>query len=208
MVTVGIAVKGFNVVDIGCIVDAQPTKSLSRHIQKIGRGMRKNTVYDDCLILDHAGNLERNGFPEDYQPDALCMDVKGESHDKQDSEKLAKPCPKCTYLIPYGSQKCPKCGFKRETQANVETEQANLTKIKKTPANNRHKTYSKELHQAMWSSFLKLGKSKGHSSHLYKDYFSVWPKGYEESTNYCTHESDALAKRFKQAKQIAWANRK
>ena len=207
LVTVGIAVKGFNVVDIGCIVDAQPTKSLSRHIQKIGRGMRKNDIYSDCLILDHAGNLERNGFPEDYEPDALCMDVKGESHDTQDKEKLAKPCPSCTYLIPYGVQICPKCGFKREPQSKVETEQANLTKIKKTPAQGRHKTYSKELHQNMWSSFLKIGKSRGHSQRLYKGYFGVWPKGYEDTVNLSTNDSDALAKRFKLGRQIAWAKK-
>lgn len=210
LVTVGIAIKGFNVVDIGCIVDAQPTKSLSRHIQKIGRGMRKNDVYKDCIILDHAGNLERNGFPEDYEPDALCMDIKGESHDQQTKEKLAKPCPKCTFLIPYGDQICPKCGFKRETQANIETESGTLKKIEKklSPADKRHKEQTKDQHQEMWSSFLKIGKSKGHSSHLYKDYYGVWKKGLSDSVVFSTDDAYEKALNFKKAKNIAWANRK
>lgn len=211
LVTVGIAIKGFNVVDIGCIIDAQPTKSLSRHIQKIGRGMRKNDVYQDCIILDHAGNMERNGFPEDYKPDSLCMKEKGVNKDRQDKEKLAKPCPSCSYLIPYGVQICPKCGFKRQAQANVETEAGTLKKIKKkkSPAELRNKEMDNDEKQEFYSCLLKYckdkGKSDGYAAHTYKDYFGVWPNAREKLLS--DYVSDTVLSYIK-SKNIAWANRK
>ena len=210
LVSVGTIVKGFDVTDVGCIIDAQPTRSLSRHIQKLGRGMRINDKYEDCLILDHAGNLLRNGFPEDFEPDELDIGEKGKSKDvKSDKEPLPKPCPACGAVKPAGQHKCYLCGFEPEKQAGVEYEQGALIEIKKklSPAQKRNKEHSNERKQAFYSSLLKYchdkGRSHGWAAHTYRDYYGVWPNAREktvaervtdEAARYIQHKNLQFAK--------------
>jgi DNA repair protein RadD len=47
---------------IGCLIDAAPSQSLSSVMQRWGRVLRPG---DDAIILDHAGNSNRHGFPDD-----------------------------------------------------------------------------------------------------------------------------------------------
>lgn len=58
---------GFNCRSIDLIVDLQPTDSVGYYIQKVGRGLRVSpeTYKENCLYLDFAGNIPRNG-PIDY----------------------------------------------------------------------------------------------------------------------------------------------
>ncbi len=54
--------KGFDVVDIRCGVSCRPyRKSLSGHIQTLGRVMRPADGKDYALWLDHGGNYVRFG---------------------------------------------------------------------------------------------------------------------------------------------------
>ena len=58
--SVGVLTTGVDE-DVRCIIDAQPTKSEIRHVQKIGRGLRTAPGKDHLLVLDHAGNHLRLG---------------------------------------------------------------------------------------------------------------------------------------------------
>lgn len=56
LISVEALAKGFDVQDIGCVIDARPLrKSLSTAIQMWGRGLRSSdaTGKTDCLLLDH-----------------------------------------------------------------------------------------------------------------------------------------------------------
>jgi DNA repair protein RadD len=50
LVSIGVLTTGFDA-DVRCIIDAQPTKSRVRHVQKIGRGLRTATGKDKLIIL-------------------------------------------------------------------------------------------------------------------------------------------------------------
>lgn len=101
--------------DVRCLIDAAPTKSEARHTQKIGRACRIATGKKDAIILDHAGNIQNLGFPEDIEVFELCNGEKKESDsqrkEKEKKEKLPKECPKCFHLKKAGVHECPKCGF-------------------------------------------------------------------------------------------------
>lgn len=108
---VGIAVEGIDIPRLKCIVDACPTKSLSRAIQKWGRGRRpwredgqlcgpgRPSVV--CRIHDHAFNtLGRHGEPDDERDFSLSA--------KPDKPPSLKTCEVCRAI--YRGNKCRACG--------------------------------------------------------------------------------------------------
>lgn len=117
--------KGFDVPDILCGIAARPyRKSLSGHIQQIGRVMRSSPGKDYALWLDHSGNFLRfwedteavfaEGIPrlDDRELDAK---VRPEP-DEDDKAKLA--CGACHFVMG-GRQVCPMCGWERPKRANT-----------------------------------------------------------------------------------------
>jgi superfamily II DNA or RNA helicase len=60
LVSCGVLTKGFDVPDVRIGVSCKPyRKSLSSHMQEIGRVMRVHPGKEKALWLDHAGNIER-----------------------------------------------------------------------------------------------------------------------------------------------------
>lgn len=55
-------IAGWNIEDLGAIVCLRHTDSLIIWQQMIGRGLRKSTVWPDCILHDHAGNARRRGL--------------------------------------------------------------------------------------------------------------------------------------------------
>lgn len=106
LVSVEALAKGFDVQDIGCVIDARPLrKSLSTAVQMWGRGLRSSadTGKTDCLLLDHSGNIRR--FYDDFT-DVFFNGFTGLDM----AEKLDKAIRKDE--LPYDASGCPKCGHK------------------------------------------------------------------------------------------------
>lgn len=60
----GIITEGFDIPDIECVQLARPTQSLALWLQMVGRGLRISPGKEFCIILDHAGNTLRHGYPD------------------------------------------------------------------------------------------------------------------------------------------------
>ena len=126
LISVEALAKGFDVPDVGCVVDCRPLrKSLSTAIQMWGRGLRssKDSGKKDCLLLDHSGNILR--FAEDFTEiffgglDALDMGEKLDKKIRKDKGlDEAKGCPSCDYK-PF-AKRCMACGFELHAPALVE----------------------------------------------------------------------------------------
>lgn len=95
--------EGIDIPAIKCVVMARPTASLVMCNQQAGRCMRPFENMD-ALILDHAGNIVRHGFP--FADREWTLDgVKA----RRFSESTARPiaCQKCGAVTPKGeSCKC------------------------------------------------------------------------------------------------------
>jgi superfamily II DNA or RNA helicase len=181
LISVEALAKGFDVPDVGCVIDCRPLrKSLSTAIQRWGRGLRSSpgTGKQDCIILDHAGNLER--FAEDFSDifyNGLGELNDGEKLDKairRDEDKPAKPCPKCG-AKPF-VKRCFSCGFEAQTTALVEHFPGELSEVKigkrKLADDARHLyeqcvTYARE-HSAP-------EKQKARAAFIYKDIMGQFP---------------------------------
>lgn len=108
-------VKGFDVPEASCLIDCQPTFSLMRHIQKGGRVLRPHPLKQYAIILDHAGNMRRNGLFEDASIEELSTGKKGEKNaDRQEPKNEPIECPSCKVEIRKTDYICPHCGHERQ----------------------------------------------------------------------------------------------
>lgn len=126
---VAVLTKGFDAPETACVVLARPTKSLMLHIQMIGRGLRTADGKTDCIIIDHAGNVLRNGMPDDDLPRELDDGTKKNLDRKQreKGEPVNKACGSCGYVSTFHI--CPSCGFKPEVRRDVEVIDGELHEI-------------------------------------------------------------------------------
>lgn len=126
LVSVEALAKGFDVKDIGCVIDAQPLrKSLSTAIQMWGRGLRasQKTGKTDCTLLDFSGNIQRfyddfvdvyfNGFTK------LSDAEKADSKPREEAEFTTAGCPQCHHK-PF-RRRCLACGYEKQTLALEDT---------------------------------------------------------------------------------------
>lgn len=134
--------------DVRCMIDLAPTKSNTRHTQKIGRICRTAKGKEYAILLDHAGNIINLGFPEDLEIDELCNGNKADAAERKEKqaqekkEKQPKECGKCKHLKKAGEFECPKCGFAPKFIENVEVEDGELTAIKTTNKHEKTEKYN------------------------------------------------------------------
>jgi superfamily II DNA or RNA helicase len=126
LVSCEVFTKGFDVPDILCGIGARPyRKSLSSHIQQIGRVMRPFEGKTFGLWLDHCGNVMRFGedtarvFAEGLDKlDDGSLDAKARP-DPTEKEKKELVC-SCGFVLPPSCKACPACGKERERRSMVE----------------------------------------------------------------------------------------
>ncbi|MCR8961166.1 DEAD/DEAH box helicase family protein [Variovorax sp. S2] len=210
LISVEALAKGFDVQDVGCVVDCRPLrKSLSTAIQMWGRGLRSSpeTGKEDCLLLDHSGNITR--FAEDFTRiffnglDSLDM---GEALDKQirqdgKDERERTGCPKCQYK-PF-RQRCMSCGFEIAPQSLVAHEAGEMQEIflGKVPFPGTK--------QDLWNQLCTFAKRtdwvKSKDGYPYMQFKEITgsppPSTWRADTAPVVDVSDALAKRLKGKRQ-------
>ena len=139
--------KGFDVPDVLCGIGARPLrKSLSTHIQQIGRVMRIHPDKEYAIWLDHAGNVLR--FHEDME-DVFQNGLSGFDSKNLDQrvrkeptarERELRTCPRCKQYMPPKQYTCLSCGFemprKQSGIENVAGEIVELTTKTKGKARN------------------------------------------------------------------------
>jgi len=131
--SVEILIKGFDLTSVDCVIWATATKSVMKWIQGSGRGLRVHPGKELCRIIDHGGNAERLGFPDEFE--FLALDdgkhQHGKSKVKDKPERKPVKCSSCDFLKAAGVQKCPQCGFKPEYAEDVETREGTLEKLQR-----------------------------------------------------------------------------
>lgn len=108
-------------VTIDCVIDLAPTMSVIKFMQSWGRALRPN---GDMIkvILDHANNWRRHGFPHWDREWTLQGREKGKRRKQDDTEEAAliRKCPQCAAIHDPASF-CPVCGHeypKQEREVN------------------------------------------------------------------------------------------
>lgn len=196
LVSCEVLTKGFDVPDVLCGISARPyRKSLSSHIQQLGRVMRPANGKTFGLWLDHSGNALR--FREEVEQifeagfDGLDDGQMERRQRKEPTEKDREDfkCGGCGYTMPMYATVCPACGKERARRNLVETVAGEMVELghsgKPLPVAFRDK-------RAVWRQIIDYSiKRKGDSEAArrfalaqYKNIYGSWPKGMEFSPHY------------------------
>lgn len=152
--------EGFDVPGAHIGILLRPTASEGLFLQQVGRLLRPAPGKESAIILDHAGNTDRFGFPQDVREWTLTSDIV--------HKKKAKPgirvCPKCFAASPARSRTCGECGHVFEVQPRADVVEKDGELVEKTPdeiarrRERQNQGMSKELEQ-----LVELGKRKGYA---------------------------------------------
>lgn len=67
LVNVDVFSEGFDCPDVEFVQMARPTLSLAKYLQQVGRGLRKATGKDTCMLIDNVGLYRLFGLPTAYR---------------------------------------------------------------------------------------------------------------------------------------------
>jgi superfamily II DNA or RNA helicase len=99
--------EGFDVPAIEAAILLRPTKSLSLHLQQVGRALRPCEGKTEAIILDHAGNSLRHGLPDDEREWSL--DDRERRRKSEGSDEPVRQCTEC-FFVYRPAPRCPQCG--------------------------------------------------------------------------------------------------
>lgn len=183
--------KGFDVTDIKIGIGARPyRKSLSGHIQQLGRVMRSHPGKSFAVWLDHAGNLLR--FMEDTQDvfedgvkelkDGAELDAK-KRVEKTEKEKKDRKCHACGFV--HYKKFCPACGAERtERQTTIDTASGKMLEVDMRGKKPKKPEWMKDKAK-VWkevchvSNDIKNGRrfeAEKFALAQYRQFYGVWPQ--------------------------------
>jgi superfamily II DNA or RNA helicase len=202
LIATDILTRGFDVADVKIGVSARPfSKSLSSHVQQMGRVMRSHPSKTFAVWLDHGGNYLRfmDDWDDLYESGVQELDKKVEKAKKEPTDlvKTESKCPVCGLLWAKGSDFCLGCGHVRTRKSQIESVAGEMQELK-TGKN-------KVDRQGFFSELLFYANERGYNpnwaAHKFKDKFGAWPRGLSEvPVNYSEETS-----RWIKSRNIAWA---
>ena len=134
LVSCGVLTKGFDVPDCLIGISCKPyRKSLSSHMQEIGRIMRPAPGKTTALWLDHAGNLERFALDmfDVWDNGAGELD-KAEKRDTEKRERTEASrekvvCPECSGAL--RGNVCTGCGWEKPARSSISEVEGTLVEF-------------------------------------------------------------------------------
>lgn len=191
--SVGVLTEGFDAPTAQVCILARPTKSLSLHLQMLGRVLRPAPGKSRALVHDHSGNLLRHGFVDDERDYALTA--------TPSRVIAAHTCPAC-FSVFRALKKgvCPNCGTlvalpeeraesSREDKLQVDGRRISMDEIRAMRATCRPDLTDRQLARAAAASveeryaehkrLVAVAQAKGFKpgfvAHQYRQVFGVWP---------------------------------
>jgi hypothetical protein len=191
LVSCEVLTKGFDVPDVLCGISARPYKrSLSSHIQQLGRVMRPSPGKTFGLWLDHSGNALR--FREDVET-IFAAGFEGLDDGEMERRSRKEPtekdredfkCGGCGYVMPMYAAVCPACGKERSSRSLVETvagEMVALGHIGKSlpPAFNDRRAVWRQIIDYSMQRKRDQDAARKFALAQYKNIYGAWPKGMD-----------------------------
>lgn len=133
-------------VTIDCMIDASPTQSLARFLQRCGRPLRPKADGSKAVIIDCSGNWTRHGLPNTHREWSL--DAKKRSRGADNDNVLIRQCMQC-YYVHDPAPVCPACGHRHPVQERPVKEDT-AAELKRIEAE-QHEQRMQDLKQGLWA---------------------------------------------------------
>jgi len=105
LINVDLFGEGIDVPGIEAVILLRPTMSTGLYLQQVGRGLRPAEGKSCTYILDHAGNCERHGLPDDVREWTLNSNRRKRRN--VESVLRIRVCPVCFAAVRVGVMICP-----------------------------------------------------------------------------------------------------
>lgn len=115
-----IATEGWDLPGVHCGIFMRPTQSMGLWIQMTGRCSRVSPGKTHAILLDHVGNCQRLGMPDEDREWELTADV---IKKKRSAEAAPRRCLWCFAMSPPFSRLCVECGQPFELKPRQEIEE-------------------------------------------------------------------------------------
>lgn len=149
--------EGFDVPAIEAAILLRPTKSLSLHLQQVGRALRPCPGKTEAIILDHAGNSLIHGLPDDEREWDLADREKKRRAEK--GEISIRTCDECLYVY-RPAPKCPQCGHAPEIKGReIEVVDGTLAEVKRAESVQKRREVGKA---STLEDFLRIARERGY----------------------------------------------
>lgn len=153
--------EGFDIPSIVAAMLLRPTKSLSLHLQQLGRSLRVSPGKKNAIILDHVGNCPRLGLAEEEREWSL----EGRKKKKKAGNEEAPPvrqCPVC-YACHAPTPECPECGHVYVIKKR-EVEQVEGDLVELDAAMMQRQRRQEQGRASSLEELIEIGRSRGYKS--------------------------------------------
>lgn len=164
--------EGFDLPAIEAVILLRPTQSLAMYLQQVGRGLRPAPGKADVVILDHAGNCQRHGLPDDAREWSLDGGMVRKKAERDPDDAPIRQCLPykgvdgrmvggCYAISPAFMPKCRECGVPFAVkQRKVEEVAGNLEEVE--AAKLRRQAAKEQAMAATPEALIELGKMRGY----------------------------------------------
>lgn len=168
---VGLFSEGFDLsaiarrdVPIECVIQARPTKSLTMHLQQLGRALRRKPY--PAILIDLCGNLARLGLPDHPHEWTLAgRPKKGRGGKSEEAAPMTRKCQKCDVLFPILLASCPHCGAVQQSAGGARKVEEVAAQLKEIDRNETRRERLREQAGAKTlEELIELGKAKGYKN--------------------------------------------
>lgn len=123
--------EGTDIPVVGAAILLRKTKSLGLYLQQVGRALRPYPGKSETIILDHVGNCNEHGLPDD--PHQWTLDGRVRRNRAGSGGGLAcRQCLNCYAVYPSTVTVCPVCGTPAsKTKIEVEEVEGELVEFQK-----------------------------------------------------------------------------
>ncbi len=156
--------EGFDLPALEVAILLRPTQSKALYLQQVGRALRPSPGKTEALILDHVGNCERHGLPDEpHEWSIHGRDLK--KRREEDPTPCVRICPKCFAAQFIAQRTCKFCGTAFEIKdREVEQVEGELSEV--DVAQIRRDRHREQARAQTLDDLIKIGKSRGYKHPL------------------------------------------
>lgn len=161
---------GYDAPKVQALIDCYPTASKIVLQQRYGRVQRTADGKDRAIVLDHAGNVHRHGFIEDFVPECLDDGEKNYNEDRQvktkdKTESKTRDCPLCRGI--FSGLRCA-CGYEIKITSEIHGDGQEMVRI--AAQKDKERWYGELLSYARRKKY-----SDGWAFHTFREKFKENP---------------------------------